>query len=186
MKILILDIETTNFLNKGGYIVEIGIVQLDLTNGNKEVVFNEVCHEDGITKKDVETSWIVKNSDLSVDAIRRSRNLKLMKAEIQEIINNYPDGITAYNNKFDFDFMENRGFVFHNKLPCPMILSTPILKLPPKQSWKGGYKWPNVQEAYDYFFPNNQYRELHRGADDALHEADIVYKLYNQLVFKVK
>jgi len=45
MKILILDIETTGFLNQGGKIVEIGLVELDLSNGNTKIVFDEVCHE---------------------------------------------------------------------------------------------------------------------------------------------
>lgn len=37
-KILILDIETTGFLQQGGKIVEIGIVELDLSNGNKKKI----------------------------------------------------------------------------------------------------------------------------------------------------
>ena len=43
-KILILDIETTGFLQQNGKIVEIGIVELDLENGQREIIFNEVCH----------------------------------------------------------------------------------------------------------------------------------------------
>jgi len=34
MKILILDIETTGFLQSGGKIVEVGIVELNLLNGD--------------------------------------------------------------------------------------------------------------------------------------------------------
>lgn len=144
MKILILDIETTGFLNHGGKIVEIGMVELDLSNGNKKIVFDEVCHEDGITKEEVENSWIIKNSDLTVDQVRHSRNLKKMKPEIQAIIEQYPYGCTAYNNTFDFGFLEDRGFVFPNKLACPMRLLTPIIKLPPKRK-DSLYKWPNVE-----------------------------------------
>jgi DNA polymerase-3 subunit epsilon len=48
----------------------------------------------------------------------------------------------------------------------------------------GKYKWPKVEEAYDFFFPNNNYVEKHRGADDAFHEADIVYELHKIGLFK--
>ncbi len=181
-KILIIDIETTGFINKGGKIVEIGIVELDTENGNRKVVFDKVTHEKGITRNEVENSWIIKNSDLSVEDVRLSKRLDLLKNEIQGIINNYPAGATAYNRSFDFDFLESRGFKFLKKLPCPMILSTNILKLPGKY---GDFKWPKVEEAYDYFFSNNNYTEKHRGADDAMHEAEIVFELIKRGIFKI-
>ena len=85
--------------------------------------------------------------------------------------------------KFDFDFLKSRGFKFPKELPCPMKLSTNICKIPSKN--KKGYKWPKVQEAYDFFFPDNDYIEKHRGADDAFYEADIVFKLYKMSIFKI-
>jgi DNA polymerase-3 subunit epsilon len=183
-KILILDIETTDFLNKGGKIVEVGIVELDLETGNKNILFDKVTHEKGITLDEVKNSWIINNSDLTIDDIRYSKRLDLLKNEIQEIINSYPTGATAYNNKFDFDFLEDRGFYFPKKLACPMILSTDILKIPSPSGYSD-YKWPKVEEAYDYFFEGNDYVEKHRGADDAYHEADIVYELYKRGIFKI-
>ena len=181
-KIIIIDIETTGFLNNGGKIVEIGIVELDLSNGNRKIIYDKVTHEKGITLLEVENSWIVNNSSLTVDDIRYSKKLDLLKSEIQQIINNYPAGATAYNRSFDFDFLEDRGFVFPNKLDCPMLLSTDIIKLPGKF---GSYKWPKVEEAYDFFFTDNNYIEKHRGADDAMHEAEIVYELYKLGFFKI-
>lgn len=180
--ILIVDIETTNFLQKGGKIVEIGIVKLDLDDGTRNIIFDNVMHERPMTRKEVEDSWIVNNSDLTVEAIKNSKQLKDYKAQIQFILNKYPLGCTAFNNAFDFGFMEDRGFKFPKKLPCPMHLSTNILKLPGKF---GNYKWPKVQEAYDHFFGKTDYVELHRGADDALHEAAIVYELYLAGIFKI-
>lgn len=182
MKILILDIETTHFLQKGGKIVEIGIVELDLTNGDRVKLFDEVCHEKGITLKEVEGAWIIENSDLTVEMIRNSRRLDRMQPEIQEIINKYPLGATAFNNSFDFGFLEDRGFRFPKKLPCPMKLATDICKLP---SPRGGYKWPKVEEAHKHFFGDVGYVEQHRGADDAYFEAEIVYELYKMGVFKL-
>ncbi len=69
-------------------------------------------------------------------------------------------------------------------LDCPMQLSTPILQLPPTRQGTS-HKWPKVEEAWAYFFPDQPYIELHRGADDARHEALIVWELYKRDVFKV-
>lgn len=181
-KILILDIETTGFMPKG-HIVEVGIVELNLSNGERTTLFDRVCHEKEITKDEVEESWIVKNSDLTIEEIRTSKSLESMQYEIQEILNSYPLGATAFNNSFDFGYLENRGFIFQKKLACPMLLSTDLCKIPAKNG--RGFKWPKVQEAYDFFFPGNKYIEKHRGADDAFYEAEIVYELYKRGVFKL-
>ncbi|NME72444.1 exonuclease domain-containing protein [Flammeovirga aprica] len=183
-KILIIDIETTGFLNQGGHIAEIGMVELDLRNGDKQIVFDKVCHEKGMTLESVENSWIVSNGYMTVDEIRYSKNLEHLREEVQSIISTYTLGATAFNRSFDFDFLESRNFSFPRKLDCPMQLSTDICKV----SWNKYYKkwkWPKVEEAYDFFFPDNDYTEIHRGADDAFHEADIVMELYRRGVLKV-
>jgi DNA polymerase III epsilon subunit-like protein len=182
MKIAILDIETTGFQNQGGKIVEVGIVELDLSNGNRKIVYDKVCHERPITKQEVENSWIVQNSDLTTEMIRVSPQLIHLQPEIQQILNSYSLGCTAFNNAFDFGFMESRGFWFPKKLQCPMKLSTDICKIP---SPRGGYKWPNVMEAHRYFFGDVGYIEKHRGADDAYWESEIVYELFKRGIFKV-
>ncbi len=179
-KILIIDIETTHFTPKTGKIVEIGIVELDLSNGEKKILFDEVVHEEGITLEEVEKSWIVANSTLTVEAVRLSQKLDKVKPQIQQIINCYPAGATAFNNVFDFSFLDDRGFTFPKKLACPMKLATNICKIP---NARGGYKWPKVQEAWEFFFGHTGYIETHRGADDAFHEADIVYELYKRGIF---
>ena len=125
----------------------------------------------------MENAWIVKNGYITVDEIRNSDMLSTKLPTIQNIIYSFADGATAFNRSFDFDFLENRGIRFPNKLPCPMLLSTDLCKLPSSYG-KPGYKWPKVEEAWKYFFPEVEYVELHRGADDAFHEADIVYALH--------
>ncbi len=182
MKILIIDIETTGFLKSGGKIVEVGIVELNLNNGDRKIIFDEITHERGITRSEVENSWIVNNSDLTVEEVRLSKNLNVSLPTIQAIISNYALGATAFNRPFDFDFLESRGVKFQKKLPCPMQLSTNICKIPGNYK---KFKWPKVEEAYDFFFPSTSYVEKHRGADDAMHEAEIVYELYKRGVFKV-
>ena len=183
-KILIIDIETTGFLKQGGKIVEIGIIELDIKNGDSRIIFDEICHERPITKEHVDKSWIVQNGYMTTEEIQHSKQLSEFATEIQGIINLYSNGSTAYNNVFDFGFLEDRGFHFPKKLPCPMILSTNICKIPKSKGM--GYKWPKVEEAYKHFFPESDYTELHRGADDAIHEAEIVFKLIEMDVFKVE
>lgn len=181
-KILILDIETTGFLQKGGKIVEIGIIELDLNSGERVILFDEVCYEKGITLDEVEKSWIIQNSDLTTKMIKYSGSLESKSKRIQQIINDYPLGSTAFNNAFDFGFLEDRGFIFPRKLPCPMKLSTDICKLP---NPRGGYKWPKVEEAHLFFFGNVGYVEKHRGADDAYFEAEIVLELFKRGIFLI-
>ena len=183
-KILVIDIETTGFLQEGGAIVEVGMVSLDLDSGLVEVVFDSVCRESILTAKHREEplGWIFRNSSLTVEEVREARDLREMLPELQGIVDGFLLGATAYNRNFDFQFLENRGLVFGEKLPCPMLLSTPICKLPGKFR---DYKWPKVEEAWQHFFPDRPYTELHRGADDAVHEALIVWELYKLGVFKV-
>lgn len=56
-----------------------------------------------------------------------------------------------------------------------MKICRPIVKA---QDKNGRIKNPNVEEAWAYFFPDQEYKEKHRAADDALHEAAIIYQLY--------
>lgn len=183
-KILIVDLETTDLKHKIGHIVEVGIVELDLDTGDRNIIFDKVCHETGITKQEVETSWIVTEKYMTTKEIRHSANLESMSNGIQQIFDSY-DGITAYNSRFDFGYLESRGFFLGNKLDCPMLLSTPVCKMPHKRVGKKGFKWPSCEEAYAHFFSGSGYLEKHRAADDAYHEAAIVYELYKLGVFKV-
>jgi len=181
-KILIIDIETTGFLNQGGKIVEVGIISLNLETGEKEILFDSLVHERPITLVEVENSWIVQNGYISVNEIRNSEWLPKLIPEIQSIIDSYPNGATAFNKSFDFDFLKSRGIKFVKELPCPMLLSTNLCKLP-NQNGYSSYKWPKVEEAWKYFYPEIEYVELHRGADDAFHEADIVLAIHKLGLF---
>ncbi len=182
-EILVLDIETTGFLKQGGSIVEIGIASLNLDTGEIKKVYDSLCREDRLNAKHRKSpfGWIFNNSDLTVEMVRDARPFSVVKNEVQEILDKYPSGCTAFNNVFDFGFLRDRGLKI-NGLPCPMKLSTDICKIPGRF---GSYKWPNVEEAYEFFFGKTDYIEQHRGADDAMHEAEIVYELYKRGVFKL-
>jgi DNA polymerase-3 subunit epsilon len=173
MKIGIIDIETCGFLRENGVIVEVGIVSLDTKTGKIDPVFSSVCREKHLRAKHRD-AWIFKNSDLTVEEVRTAPDLTEIVPLIQEHIDNL-DAITAYNKNFDFNFLRNRGIRIDREWPCPMLAATQICKLPGN---RGGYKWPKVEEAWKHFFPDEPYTEAHRGFDDALHEARIVYELH--------
>jgi DNA polymerase III epsilon subunit-like protein len=182
MKILIIDIETTGFSKTKNTIVEIGLVELDLSTGEIEIIFDKVVHEKTATPSEIKNSWIVENGFMTYDEIANSEPLEVYNDEIQNLINLYSLGATAFNNSFDFGFLEERGFMFQKKLGCPMRLSRNIVKAENKL---GRIKNPNVQEAYQYFFGETEYIEKHRGADDAYHEARIVFELFKLGIFKI-
>ena len=181
-KILVIDIETTGFHPREAIITEVGIVELDLETGERQLIFDEVCwnRRDFLNEDYISNSWVVKKGYMTTEEIRNGRDFDSIKKDIQEIIDYYPNGATAYNRIFDITFLEYYGITFPKLLPCPMILSTGICKIPFNNPRQRGlnYKRPNVEEAYAFFFPEATYNEIHRGGDDAMHEAEIVYKLY--------
>lgn len=179
MKVLIVDIETTGFLKDNGKIVEIGIVELDLRSGTKRILFDEVINPN-LPEEKIKNSWIVQNGYMTTEEILNGVQFESIVNKLQFLIFSYPDGATAFNRSFDFDFLEEYGIEIPKKLPCPMLVSTNICKIPKTgaAAFYQGYKWPKVEEAYKFFYPDSQYVEKHRGADDAFHEADIVLALY--------
>lgn len=184
-KLLVIDIETTGFLHQGGSIVEIGIVELDVVTGEAAIIYDSLCREDILTAKHRQEplGWIFKNSDLKPEALRLAPHFKFVKREVQKIIDKYPLGVTAFNRNFDEGFLSDRELKFGLLQPCPMLIGTNVCKLPGK---RGGYKWPKVEEAWKFLFPDEPYVEQHRGADDALHEAKIVFELIKRGHYKLK
>jgi DNA polymerase-3 subunit epsilon len=175
--ILVVDIETTGFLDQGGKIVEIGIVKLDLDTGNITPVYSSLIKEKGFDVNHTKEpyGWIFNNSDLTFEEVNNAPSLDNQRNTLQSLFYQYE--ATAYNKEFDFGFLKDRGFIIR-ELPCPMIILTDILKLP---TYSGnGYKWPKVEEAWKYFFGKTIYRETHRAIDDAIHEAKIVYQLFRK------
>lgn len=182
--ILVVDIETTGFLNQGGLIVEIGIVKLDLDTGSIIPAYNSLIKESGfnISHTKGQLGWIFKNSDLTFDEVNLAPDLESQRNTIQDLFNQFQ--ATAFNKAFDFDYLKNRGFHIE-ELPCPMLIATPIVNLPSANGYRTP-KWPTVEETWKHFFGKTNYREAHRGLDDAKHEANIVYELYKMGKFEVQ
>lgn len=178
MRIAVIDIETTGRTPTEGTIIEVGICYLDLETKFitklLDTTVREKHFETQFDARSLEACWVFKNSDLTTDDIRNGPAWEEKAKDIQRILNKFP--VTAYNKSFDFGFFKDRGLLIPRELPCPMIQATPVLKLPGTYE---KYKWPKVQEAWDHFFPDqNFYQETHRAYDDAVHEAEIVYALY--------
>src|SRR6056297_103103 len=93
----IVDIETTGFLNQGGKIVEVGVVELDITNGNKRVLFDSLIREDGLNEAHTRypMGWIFQNSNLKYEEIAKAPGLDEVKQEIQDVFDSFFTGITA-------------------------------------------------------------------------------------------
>ena len=180
-EIIIIDLETTGLTTKNNHIVEIGVVKLNLKTGVINVIYNHVISlpkpEDII---EYENSWIFQNTGLTPVEVYNGVPIEHAIEKIQPYLNNY--FVTAFNNKFDFKFLEADGFIIPNKAADIMLscMNTVNVRFP-----NGRIKYPNAQAAHDYFFPNVGYSEAHRALDDAWHEAMIVKALYDLKLFKI-
>ena len=181
-KMLIIDVETSGFM-PSGKIVEIGAVSLDVETGEISSVFDSLAKPEGITVGEVMNSWIVQNGYIDPAELKTARPLRVVCSEFQSAIDQGEwIGATAFNRAFDFPFLEREGVVLPRALPCPMLLATDVCRLPSRNG-KAGYKWPKVEEAWAHLV-GTEYVELHRGCDDAIHEARIVWELIKLGVYK--
>jgi DNA polymerase-3 subunit epsilon len=180
-KIAVVDIETTGKTPHTGLIVEIGIVKLDLESGEINILFDKIIKEPGFGERQ-KKSWIFLNSDLCFNDVENASTLESQLSIVQEILNKYE--ITAFNKSFDIGFLKSRGFKIQREFPCIMETMTSICRIPlPWYDPNKPYKWPNAQEAWDFFFPNSDYIEKHRAADDAIHEAKILFEMIDRNLF---
>ncbi|MGQ4874583.1 MAG: exonuclease domain-containing protein [Promethearchaeia archaeon] len=173
--IIVLDIETTHTKPILGMIVEIGLCFLDLNSGKIDPIFNIICQEEDIELDP--DAWIFNNSDLNIEEVMQAPYLSEFREELQSIFDlGYP--ITAFNQKFDFGWLYNRDFRISNRFWDPMLKLTPIMRIPHDYYI---YKYPSVEEAWRYLFPDIEYKEKHRALDDAIHEAKIIHAVYRML-----
>jgi len=176
LDVAIIDLETTGLDPIYDLILEIGIVELNLLTGETRVLFDSVVKE--LTfGEEYRNSWIFENSDLTFEVVQNAPLFDDIIPDIQDILTKY--SVTAFNKSFDLGFLKARGYKFPTELHCIMLSSTNICKIPHRNGGTG-YKWPKAQEAWDYFFPNSDYIEKHRAADDAVHEANILFEMINR------
>jgi DNA polymerase III subunit epsilon len=184
MKIGVIDIETSDFFDKGGSILEVGIVIVDTEKKTLNKAFNSLCKEPSFGEKDRD-AWVFSNSNLTYDMIDQCKqSFDDIRDEIQAIIN-VCDYVTAYNKAFDFEFLRDRGVEIANECACLMLEAAQICKIPKPYHWRKNtpddpYKWPSVNECWKKVFPHIAYDEKHRALDDSIHEGLLCYQMIKE------
>lgn len=174
--ILVGDVETSDLSPEKGCLLEVGLVELNLNNGAKRMLFDEVFREDKLRAKD-RSGWIFQNGFMTIEEVRNSEPFSAYQHGIQMILDSY-ENMTCWNSMFDFKWLRSRGFNMPNELPCPMKTSAKWFDLPYK-SGRGRGKFASVDEAWVALMGENTgYKEIHRAGDDAMHESEIIYELY--------
>ena len=177
-EIIVLDIETTGLNPDCDLILELGMVTLNLDNGQITEVFDQVFKDPKLTAKH-RKAWIFENGFMELDEIRNAEPISAYMNEIQSIMNPFKGRITAWNRDFDSAFLEKNGFDLGQEMICPMRTSVDYFKI----EGNYGYKWPKAQEAWDILFPDTPKIEGHRGLDDSKMEAAIIFELYKRGVY---
>ncbi len=180
-RVAVIDFETTGLNPIYDLIIEIGIIELNLKTGETKIIFDSFVKEPKFGEEHRD-SWIFDNSNITFEDIENAPLFDNFKEDLNEIFDKYPT--TAFNKSFDLSFLKFRGIKIPKELPCIMKTATNICRIPFPN---GGsrYKWPSCQEAWDYFFPNSDYNEKHRAADDAIHEAKILFELISRGHFPI-
>lgn len=188
--ILVLDIEATGFSPKKECILELGIVSLNIETGEIKELFNKTFKEPHFeerlakhhaAEKDHHKIWIFDNSDMTIEEIMKSKDLKDYHCEIQDIFDNHLGNIVAWNNGLDTRFLENRRFMLGAPMSDPMRGSTSYFGL---KNVKGAPKAPSLEEAVRILFPDEEYDEDHRGLADARDAARVIHKLIQLGVYR--
>lgn len=178
-EIIVLDIETTGLNPNHDLILELGMVKLNLDSGEITPIFDQVFKDPNLRAKH-RNSWIFENGFMELEEIRNALPITDYFDEIQSLLNPYKGRITAWNRDFDSAFLIKYGFVLGPNIPCPMKESVDYFKI----EGSYGYKWPKAQEAWDILFPDIPKIEQHRGLDDSIMEAAIIYELYKRGQYK--
>lgn len=178
-QIIILDIETTGLDPNQDFILELGMVELNLDNGEITELFNQVFKDPNLTARH-HKAWIFENEFMDIEEIRNALPLSEYFDEIQSIMDSYKGRITAWNRDFDSKFLIKSGFDLGADILCPMKKSIDFFKI----EGHYGYKWPKAQEAWDILFPETPMTEKHRGLDDSKMEAAIIYELHKREAIK--
>ena len=174
--IQVIDLETTSLYPSIGHIVEVGLISVDLDDGTFNILFDEIIREPdlNVKQKGWRRQWVFKNTTLKPDEVIHGMRENQYRPILKHLLKKFP--VTAWNNKFDYGFLDDREFDYRS-LPCPMM-----------EMYHHGYngnhggegKWPSFQEAWDYIFPERKYVEQHRALDDAIHEGMVIHEMYKR------
>ena len=85
-EIIVLDIETTGLDLNQDFILELGMVALNIENGEIIELFNEVFKDPNLTARH-HKSWIFENGFMDIEEVRKALPLSQYFEEIQSIMN---------------------------------------------------------------------------------------------------
>jgi len=180
-EIAVLDIETTGYSIKTDSIVDIGICGLNIITGKVRKIFQSYVRESRFLENKYKNAWVFENTKLDISKIVEAPSLNIIRKELVKIFTRFH--VVAYNQKFDFSFLEDRGFKIPFQLKDPMIILTPILNIPHDYY---GVKYPNVMEVWKFLFPNNKMIEPHEALQDSFMEAKIIFELIKRKEYSLQ
>ncbi|MHA1456617.1 MAG: 3'-5' exonuclease, partial [Promethearchaeota archaeon] len=179
-RIAIIDIETTSYIKKDAFIVEIGIVELDYVTGAKKILFNSPIYEKGVENYSGMGVFGISNLDLS--DVKNSKNLESYRETLQFIFDRYR--ITSFNTNFDLSILESKGFIFPKKLMDLMNFTRKMLPQG-KYNFEFAYRqfYNSKENNKGKYLKNKNYEEQHRAIDDAIHEAELLFLFIHKFDF---
>lgn len=176
--VYVLDLETDNVNVSYCNVLEIGISAVDFRYKMIYPILDILIKPDMIVPDEC---WIFQNSIPKLSNYNlQQKGVKLqdIKPFLQSFFNQF--WITSYNQNFDLKVLENCGFKIPNRYYDPMLVLTPIMKIPHNYY---GVKWPSVEESYHYLFGNGII-ENHRALLDSLIESQIILEMYKRGYFQ--
>ncbi len=189
-EIFVIDTETTG-LNSfpSDFILEIGIVKVDLEKREAKRVFSSCINWFSLVKnkseykqleRKINSSWIIENSSLTLQDIKKSPGVNEIVQHVSKILDNKI--VTSYNTQFDFWKFLNKDpwkldEIYKELFPCLMLKATPVCKLP---GYYDEYKYPTLQQAFDMLVRERIPKdlELHRALSDTWLASQVLLALY--------
>ena len=98
-EIIVLDIETTGLNPNEDFILELGMVKLNLDNGEITTLFNQVFKDPNLRARH-HKAWIFENGFMSVEEIRNALPISYYFDEIQNIFDQHVDVGDTWPVKF--------------------------------------------------------------------------------------
>jgi DNA polymerase-3 subunit epsilon len=178
-EVFVVDTETTG-LGGAPYdlVVDIGISKVDLETFKVSEVYSAVV---GYPLDVIDTNaWIFSHSDLTVEDVLAGVPFLDVKLAVYDILRGQT--VTSFNTGFDLDkflyaYPWDLSGCF-SEAPCIMKASMDVCRIP--SAW-GGYKWPKLQEAYDFLYPDIPLGDQsHRALSDAVMAGFVLLGLYMQ------
>lgn len=167
----VLDLETTGLMgHPQDLILEVALAKIHKLTHQTIALQTDIVYQD-IKDQRVKHCWVVNNNIISLNEIEKGEVLEKVLEKTKKFIGEAD--YTTYNVEFDyFKFLKYFGFKYPKF--CLMERACKVLKLPNEYGYDN-YKWPTLQEAFNYFAPEQIRTQTHRALDDVT-MAIAVYK----------